>query len=406
MTGTQLFENFLNERSLKSDFQNIKNYRDYRYYNTYFYFTESTDKIFIMDFLSKKEDEIFGTSNFNVEDLQMHIEQKIPNFNFSDALILTFLVEQACYGDIDQLKNEARTKVEFLQESGKVMTVEDIFNNRAKLFKIIGGRKGSFPEFSNLKLKDIIKILPLFESKLIEKIQDPREMRKFTKADVLKMFNPAYAKFIVDSMGNGPYFRIDGEMGFKHQDPEFDTIDKETIGKFNANPNTGSFKDPQNGNKSTIGHYIVNGKDVVRKEHEKGGVTYWINYKDKEKLLESKVYEAPIAYLPDNTVSFDIRIDSTVHSEERKTRHSTEHPITDEQIVEVIKKALEPIAKDQLTGEDDLGQKYHIYAPKYYHLNIIGQFGRDKGKLVFRVITVMETPKFYPSADAKTIKVN
>jgi len=113
--------------------------------------------------------------------------------------------------------------------------------------------------------------------------------------------------------------------------------------------------------------------------------------------------ESPIAFLQD-TISYDIRIDTTTHAEERKFRHSWLEPITNEQIVETVEKALKTIARNQLMGLDEIGQKYWI-REKAKNLNVIGQLTNQKGRLVFIIVTVMQKDKFIGNPDAVKIDV-
>ena len=104
----------------------------------------------------------------------------------------------------------------------------------------------------------------------------------------------------------------------------------------------------------------------------------------------------------EDQIKIRVEIDTTVHAEERKTRHGDQKPITDEMIINTVEMALKDIADYQLKDVDKIGQKYWIY-DSLSDLNIIGTIERKAGELIFLVITVMIEPNFRGSADAKKI---
>ena len=106
-----------------------------------------------------------------------------------------------------------------------------------------------------------------------------------------------------------------------------------------------------------------------------------------------------------DTVSIEVVLNTTLHAEERKYRHD-DTVITDEEIMSVVKKALEEIADHQLKGIDDIGCKYWIYDKATKDLNVVGQLIRTRDdKLVFKIITVMFEKQFRATPDAIKITV-
>lgn len=124
------------------------------------------------------------------------------------------------------------------------------------------------------------------------------------------------------------------------------------------------------------------------------------NFNDwKESIQEKKIGTI------EDTLRIRVELNTTIHAEERKTRHGEENPITDKQIISTVDRALPEIAENQLKDIDRIGRKYWIF-DKNMGLNIIGQLVRDQNEeLVFKVITVMVKKTFRGSSDTRKIEV-
>lgn len=104
----------------------------------------------------------------------------------------------------------------------------------------------------------------------------------------------------------------------------------------------------------------------------------------------------------------DYNVDSTVHSEQRKTRIDNDgEEITDEEIAEDVEKALEEISHDLMFNKLDLGDKV-IIKNSSSNLNIVAQLqGREYDNIiVFKIVTVMRKENFWVNRDTrKVIKI-
>ena len=102
----------------------------------------------------------------------------------------------------------------------------------------------------------------------------------------------------------------------------------------------------------------------------------------------------------------DYDIDSTKHSEERKTRVDNEDKkdITNEEITENIDKALDEISHDLMFDLVTMGDKILIINEKT-KLNIVSQLrGREHDNtIIFKIITVMRKEGFWVNHDTRRI---
>lgn len=137
-----------------------------------------------------------------------------------------------------------------------------------------------------------------------------------------------------------------------------------------------------------------------------------INFKKPFDIKELKshnsfsefLFEKKIGVLKDD-IQIKIDLDTSKHAEERKLRHGDENPITDEEIINSAKKALDEIGERQLKGIDKVGKPYWIYDKQNNHLNIIAYFLRNKTELILRIATVMREKDFRNKANTFKITV-
>lgn len=128
-------------------------------------------------------------------------------------------------------------------------------------------------------------------------------------------------------------------------------------------------------------------------------------FKKRDKVCvpkDSKLTEEPIGDVS-HKMNIKVLIDKSVHAGERQSRHSGQY-IDDQQIRSVAHRATKKMINDMIYDKIDIGQEIHIKDSKS-DLNIIGVMKDYKGQLVFKVITVMNKPNFYPKKGTISIEV-
>ena len=136
---------------------------------------------------------------------------------------------------------------------------------------------------------------------------------------------------------------------------------------------------------------------------------YSMNSFDKW-LNEDLLTEETIGTI-DDEIPFEVRLDTTNHSQERKFRHQIEDPnkiIDEKDVISDVEKAIKPIAKRQLFDIDSLPMKYHIFNEKTELNTIIelkNEWRNGKGQLVAVVVTTMYKKDFRAFAGHKKITV-
>ena len=94
-------------------------------------------------------------------------------------------------------------------------------------------------------------------------------------------------------------------------------------------------------------------------------------------------------------IKVTVEIDSTVHSDERKFRHS-DKIITDSDIVKSANKAIEPVTDELIFDRLDIGDTVHI-KDSSNDLNLIAVLNENRDLVVMKIITVMIKPNFKPN---------
>lgn len=100
----------------------------------------------------------------------------------------------------------------------------------------------------------------------------------------------------------------------------------------------------------------------------------------------------------------DIRLDFTIaksyHAADRQTRHEEEGlpDITDEEILETVRKCSERIIEDLIANKIDIGERFVVQDPfQSPMLNIVCQThqGAAKDEIRVDIVTVIRTDKFW-----------
>lgn len=110
----------------------------------------------------------------------------------------------------------------------------------------------------------------------------------------------------------------------------------------------------------------------------------------KRKLNEGK----PIGHFHKN-MSIDIVLDKTFHSAQRQTRHGQDERnyISDEEIIETVRRASEKIIDDLLFGKIRIGRRFIVHDTNT-DLNIVCSPNGYDEPLIISIITVMRTDNF------------
>ena len=102
------------------------------------------------------------------------------------------------------------------------------------------------------------------------------------------------------------------------------------------------------------------------------------------------------------TVKIDIRLEKTVHADERQSRHGTsvDKFISDDEIIETVRAGSERIIKDVLNDKISIGNKF-VVRDANTDLNIVCKLeqGKTSDELVVVIITVIRTGKFFNQSD-------
>lgn len=106
------------------------------------------------------------------------------------------------------------------------------------------------------------------------------------------------------------------------------------------------------------------------------------------------------------TIKIDIRLEKTVHADERQSRHGTsvDKFISDDEIIETVRAGSERIIKDVLNDKISIGNKF-VVRDANTDLNIVCKLeqGKTNDELVVVIITVIRTGKFFNQADTNWV---
>lgn len=120
----------------------------------------------------------------------------------------------------------------------------------------------------------------------------------------------------------------------------------------------------------------------------------------KEFLNESRIGKIS------KTIKIDIRLEKTVHADERQSRHGTsvDKFISDDEIIETVRAGSERIIKDVLNDKISIGNKF-VVRDANTDLNIVCKLeqGKTSDELVVVIITVIRTGKFFNQADTNWV---
>ena len=120
----------------------------------------------------------------------------------------------------------------------------------------------------------------------------------------------------------------------------------------------------------------------------------------KEFLNESRIGKIS------KTIKIDIRLEKTVHADERQSRHGTsvDNFISDDEIIETVRAGSERIIKDVLNDKISIGNKF-VVRDANTDLNIVCKLeqGKTSDELVVVIITVIRTGKFFNQSDTNWV---
>jgi hypothetical protein len=120
----------------------------------------------------------------------------------------------------------------------------------------------------------------------------------------------------------------------------------------------------------------------------------------KEFLNESRIGKIS------KTIKIDIRLEKTVHADERQSRHGTsvDKFISDDEIIETVRAGSERIIKDVLNDKISIGNKF-VVRDANTDLNIVCKLeqGKTSDELVVVIITVIRTGKFFNQSDTNWV---
>ena len=106
------------------------------------------------------------------------------------------------------------------------------------------------------------------------------------------------------------------------------------------------------------------------------------------------------------TIKIDIRLEKTVHADERQSRHGTsvDKFISDDEIIETVRAGSERIIKDVLNDKISIGNKF-VVRDANTDLNIVCKLeqGKTIDELVVVIITVIRTGKFFNQSDTNWV---
>lgn len=98
----------------------------------------------------------------------------------------------------------------------------------------------------------------------------------------------------------------------------------------------------------------------------------------------------------DKKIELEFTINKSGHAEERQSRHGEDNIISDDEMLETMRKASERIVEDIIANNIDLGDRF-IVRDAHTDLNIVCQLhpGASKDKLRVDVVTVIRTDNFW-----------
>lgn len=116
----------------------------------------------------------------------------------------------------------------------------------------------------------------------------------------------------------------------------------------------------------------------------------------------SKIVETVISKYKEN-ISFVVYIDKTRHADERQWRHGVSDYITDDDIINVVRKATSFISKQLVFDKLDIGDEIVIY-DRTNDLNIVCSLEASRDDIInIVIITVMKKRDFKPKSGTKKI---
>ena len=118
--------------------------------------------------------------------------------------------------------------------------------------------------------------------------------------------------------------------------------------------------------------------------------------------FDNFITERNIGKLQKN-IKIKVEIDSTVHSDERKSRHD-DITITDSDIMRTADKALPEITDQLLFDKMNIDDAIHIKDSKT-DLNLVAQLQGSGDKIKLVIITVMIKKNFVPKKGTKSITI-
>lgn len=102
-------------------------------------------------------------------------------------------------------------------------------------------------------------------------------------------------------------------------------------------------------------------------------------------------------------IDVDVDLYDTKHSDERLTRDD-KNPITEEEIIRDVNKALPYVLNDFANGEIDTNS-YFLVHNKKTNLNVVCVLRMQKGKDFVKVITVMKKKNFKEKSGTKRYEI-
>jgi len=101
-------------------------------------------------------------------------------------------------------------------------------------------------------------------------------------------------------------------------------------------------------------------------------------------------------------INVTIELDKTIHAGDQQFRHEEE--ITDKQILAVAQRSIEPITRDLVANDIDVGD-YILVKDTKTNLNLVGVLKEKNDVLEFTIITVMKKQNFKPKAGTKLVTI-
>lgn len=124
--------------------------------------------------------------------------------------------------------------------------------------------------------------------------------------------------------------------------------------------------------------------------------------------LSSYLAEATKVGSLKKSISLDFLIAKTAHAEERQDRHSEQggEKISDDEILETIRKASESIVEDTLANHIDVGDRFIVREPNT-DLNLVCSMsrGEKRDSFLITIITCMRVKGFRNQRDSWVIVI-